>query len=117
VLSSVFCCSSPFQQDGARAHTARDTIAYLEVHVPDFMEPDIWPSNFPDLNPVDYCVWGILENMVYKTKIRNRDHLRQVLEECWESFPQDSIDKAIDQFRPRLRKVIEVEGKHTVQLF
>lgn len=106
-----------FQQDGARAHTARDTIAYLELNVPDFMEPEIWPPNSPDLNPVDYCVWGMLEAMVYKTKIRNRDHLKEVLLDCWNRLPQESIDKGIDQFRLRLRKVIEVEGKHIEQFF
>ena len=106
-----------FQQDGARAHTARDTITYLEANAPDFMEPGIWPANSPDLNPVDYCIWGILEAMVYKTKIRDIGHLRQVLLECWNDFPQESIDGGIDQFRPRLRKVIEVEGKHIEQFF
>jgi len=26
----------------------------------------LWPSNSPDLNPVDYAVWGILQERVYK---------------------------------------------------
>jgi len=106
-----------FQQDGARAHTARDTIAYLESNVPDLMEPAIWPPNSPDLNPVDYCVWGMLEAMVYKTKIRDSGHLKEVLLKCWDEIPQGAIDGGIDQFRPRLRKVIDVEGKHIEQFF
>ena len=106
-----------FQWDGARAHTARDTIAYLEARVPDLMEPAIWPANSPDLNPVAHCVWGILEAMVYKTKIRDSGHLKEVLLDCWNRLPQDSINGGIDQFRLRLRKVIEVEGKHIEQFF
>ena len=42
-----------FQQDGARAHTAKNTVAYLKDHVPEFIEPKKWPPNSPDLNPVD----------------------------------------------------------------
>ena len=46
-----------FQQDGARAHTAKDTVAYLKNNVPEFNEPPNWPQNSPDLNHVDYSIW------------------------------------------------------------
>ena len=42
-----------FQQDGVRAHTAKDTVAYLQDNVPEFIEPKKWPPNSPDLNLVD----------------------------------------------------------------
>ena len=29
-----------FQQDGERAHTAKDTVVYLEDNVPEFIEPE-----------------------------------------------------------------------------
>jgi len=32
--------------------------AQLHSHVPKFTEPENWPPNSPDLNPVDYSVWG-----------------------------------------------------------
>ena len=31
-------------------------IAFLRLHVPESVEPDNWPSNSPDLNPVDYSI-------------------------------------------------------------
>jgi len=46
------------QQDGAPSHTARNTIAYLRRQNITFIEPDMWPPNSPDLNPVDYAIWG-----------------------------------------------------------
>ena len=46
-----------FQQNGARAHTAKDTVAYLKDNVPEFNEPENWPQNSPDLNPVDCRIW------------------------------------------------------------
>ena len=46
-----------FQQDGARAHTAKYTVAYLKDNVPEFNEPVNWSQNSPDLNSVDYSIW------------------------------------------------------------
>ena len=45
-----------FQQDGALAHRAQDTAAFLERKVHIFNPPILWPSNSRDLNPVDYTV-------------------------------------------------------------
>jgi len=30
----------------------------LKENVPNFVEPNVWPPNSPDLNPSDYVVWG-----------------------------------------------------------
>ena len=43
-----------FQQDSAPAHRARDTVQLLQQEMPEFIAPDLWPPNSPDLNPVDY---------------------------------------------------------------
>jgi len=50
-----------FQQDNAPSHRAKDT-ALLGQKTPDFMiPPALWPPNSPDLNPVDYTVWSVLQ--------------------------------------------------------
>ena len=48
-----------FQQDSALAHHAHDTMQLLQRETPDFDGPDLWPSNSPDLNPVDCKIWGV----------------------------------------------------------
>ena len=80
-----------FQQDGAPAHRARDTITFLEQQTPDFIPPTLWPPNLPDLNPVDYSVWRVLQEKVYRSKIA--DQTRLVNE--WAQFDQSIIDAAI----------------------
>jgi len=52
VLGNMFT----FHQDSTPAHRARDTIELLRRSTPDFIAPDMWPSNSPDLNPVDYTM-------------------------------------------------------------
>ena len=42
------------QQDWAPAHGAKTTIKACEELFPGFWGKDIWPSNSPDLNPLDF---------------------------------------------------------------
>ena len=48
------------------SHRAKDTIKLLQKETLDFTGPDLWPPNSPDLNPVDYKVWGVMQQRVYK---------------------------------------------------
>ena len=62
-----------FQQDSAPVHHARDTIQLLQRETPDFIGPDLWPPNSPDLNPVDYKIWGVMQQWVYESRVNNVD--------------------------------------------
>src|SRR6218665_577354 len=48
-----------FEQDGTPADRARDTVAFLEQRVPDFIPPKLWLPNSPDLNPFDFSIWNL----------------------------------------------------------
>ena len=66
-----------FRQDIApTAHRAKDTIALLRRKTPSFIGPELWPANSPDLNPVDYRIWNLIQKRVYQTAIRNIDELK-----------------------------------------
>jgi len=54
----------------APAHRTRETIELLRRETTDFISPEQWPPNSPDLNPVDYKLWAIMQQRVYQTKIR-----------------------------------------------
>ena len=100
-----------FQQDGATAHTAKKVLDYLEQAVPDFLPPDHWPPSSPDLNPLDYGVWSILKQKVYREKITDIDHLKRRIRAGWKEITQDQIGNTINVFRKRVRKMLEVDGK------
>ena len=61
---SVVSIQMDLQQDGAPSHTAKNTISYLKRENVSFIEPQMWAPNSPDLNPVDYAVWGALQQQV-----------------------------------------------------
>ena len=74
------------------------------------MTRTLWPPNSPDLNPVDYKIWGLLQNRVYQTRINDVEHLKQRLKEEWSRFDLSVIDHAISEWRSRLRACVKASG-------
>jgi len=94
-----------FQRDNAPAHRARDTVELLRRETPQFISPDMWPANSPDFNPVDYRVWGMLQERMYRVPIRDTDELRKRLVATWVDFQQSVVDDAVDQWRKKTRSM------------
>lgn len=101
-----------FQQDSAPAHRARETVQLLTQETPDFIPPTLWPPNSPDLNPVDYKVWSVMQEKVYKNRMNSIDELRDRIVAAWEELDQRIIDAAVKQWRARLRACVSAKGGH-----
>ena len=78
-------------------------------HVLKFISSDHWPSVSPDLNPLDYKFWSVLEGMVCKRRHHNLESLKQTLVDV-DNFPMDVIRTAIDARINRLRRCIRANG-------
>jgi len=100
------------QQDSAPAHRACETVQLLQQQMLGFISPDLWLPNSPDLSPVDYRIWGLIQERVYKTAVPDVSQLKQRLIESWSSLSQDVIDDAIDQWRVRLQACVKAEGRY-----
>ena len=98
-----------FQQDSAPARMVHDTIALLCQEMPDFISPNQWPASSPDMKPVDYKIWAVLER-VYEKRVNDVDKLCQHLLSVWHSIGQNVIDEAIDQWRARLTACVRAKG-------
>ena len=83
-------------------HRASDTVRFLEQTTPAFISPDLWPPNSPDLNPVDYKTWDIIQQRVYQSRVHDVDQLKQRLLDVWHGMGQSVVDIAIDEWRVRL---------------
>ena len=94
------------------AHRAGSTIEFLQQNNIDFISPAQWPANSPDLNPLDYSVWSLLEQELYKEPIADLHQLRERLSATWNAFPQRTIAAIINQWRPRLQKCVDCNGGH-----
>jgi len=86
-----------FQQENAPFHRANDTIKQLQQETPDFIGPDLWPPNSPDLNLVDYNVWGVMQQRVYECRMNSVNELKLRLIDVWNSLQQNVIDVAMQR--------------------
>ena len=50
----------------------------------------------PDLNPVDYEIWGVIQQRMCQSRVHNVDELKQRLVQVWQGIDQTIIDNAID---------------------
>jgi hypothetical protein len=74
----------------------------------------VWPPRSPDLNPLNFFLWGSLEKVVYATAVNNMSDLQQqvangcisftILQGCFENVRQSLLLRA--------PSCVEVNGKH-----
>jgi len=55
------------------------------------------------LNPIDYAIWGALQQMVYRRQsFVSVDELKRTIVEAWQKQPQSFIDKIVAEWHRRL---------------
>jgi len=68
-----------FMHDGAPPHFSRIARQYLNDHFPGKWigryGPVAWPPRSPDLNPIDFYLWGYVKNKVYSTPVTTVNEL------------------------------------------
>lgn len=107
-----------FQQDGAAPHTAHRVLDYLEHRFPDRLislrTGFTWPPRSPDLNPLDFYLWGHLKHVISGQVIECKDDLRQAIVRGIRTINRDAnlTRRVIDCFRQRLHHCFDVDGRH-----
>lgn len=103
-----------WQQDGAKAHTATETINWLKRNTPDLIAPSEWPSKSPDLNVMDFCVWSLLLSRLQsmRSEVTSIEMLKDVLTNAWNDIPLETIQSATSAWICRLRRCVEAHGGH-----
>ena len=99
-----------WQQDSAPCHVSNVSMECLQEHCYDVVTKDQWPPSSPDLNPMDYFVWGYLEAHTNRRPHTTKDSLIASIKEHCASLPRDLVTKACSRFRGRIEAVIEAEG-------
>jgi len=68
-----------FQQDGTGPHNARIVTIYLNQQFSGRWlgryGPIHWPARFPDLNPLDFFLWGYCKEVIYRRLPENIEEL------------------------------------------
>ncbi|KAJ4445621.1 hypothetical protein ANN_12303 [Periplaneta americana] len=79
-----------FLHDGAPAHFSRTARRYLDRRFPDRWigrgGPIAWPPRSPDLNPLDFYLWGHLKSLVYSSPVPDLESLPYRIVACSEDI-------------------------------
>jgi len=52
-----------------------------------FIEPHMWPPNSPNINPVDYAIWGALQQRVYhQRQFKTVEELKRAIVTEWQKL-------------------------------
>ena len=65
------------------------------------------PPSCPDLNPLDYAIWGVLENKTNATSHPNIGSLKTAIKKEWDKMSEEFILKACKSFRRHVDTIIE----------
>lgn len=105
-----------WQQDGAPPHYARSVRGYLgERFGTRWISrggPVEWPPRSPDLNPLDFFLWGYLKRKVYRTRPQTLDQLKDnIISECRAVTPE-TLEKVLSNCLKRMLLCKENDGGH-----
>ena len=105
-----------FMQDGATPHTAGATIAHLQQlfnnRVLSLGMPHEWSPHSPDLNPLDFWLWGAAKGAVYADKPETLAHLKQNVINYVQQVTAETLCKVGQDFKVRIKACLNLRGAH-----
>lgn len=107
-----------YLQDGHPAHNARVVQQYLNGMFPNRWigthGPIGWPARSPDLNPIDFCIWGYAKNLVYANETQTREELWQKICDAFDTIRNTPLifQKIRWNWRKRAEACVQSHGQH-----
>lgn len=107
-----------FQNDGAPCHYAAQVRNHLNETYPNRWigrnGPIRWPPRSPDLNPIDFFIWGYYKDIAYARESLNEEELRQRIGEAGNVVRgnREAFRRLKENFLRRCRLCIAVGGRH-----
>lgn len=94
-------------QDNDPKHKSKKTLEFFNRQ--HFLVLD-WPSNSPDLNPIEN-LWNIVKNNVEKRRPQNINELKQMMVEEWNAIPTKILKNLAMSMTTRCKLCIEAKGE------
>ncbi len=94
------------QMDNDPKHTAKATKEFLKGKKWTVMQ---WPSQSPDLNPIEHA-FHLLKTKLKGKCPKNKQELKTVAVEAWQSITRDETQRLVMSMRSRLQTVIDCKG-------
>ena len=111
-LTETFGEQYIFTQDGAPAHTSNVSQKWCKEHFQGFWDKNMWPPSSPDINPMDFSIWSILESDVSKISHSSVTALKQALATAWSNVDQETVRRSCLSVTSRLKALVRAKGGH-----
>jgi transposase InsO family protein len=96
-----------FQQDGATSHIANIVQRWCVDFFTDFIPKDEWPPSSPDLNLLNFYIWGYMLGQLRNYKYATLPEFKKVIQRIWVKIPEHVVRATCDAFDKRFRLVIK----------
>ena len=105
-----------FQQDGAAPHVSRQSLQWISDHFENrriSRSTDCpWSANSPDLNPLDFHLWGYLKDGLFGGEFETTEDMKDAIKVAMRRITPAQCERVIDNFVSRARKCIDRNGGH-----
>jgi len=89
--------------NSAPAHNTKINQDWLWRYIPVFIRAKDWPSGSPDLNPLEYKLWAVLEDKSCQKHHNTLDSLKRSLMIEAAGIPVEMVRAAIAEWLERLK--------------
>jgi hypothetical protein len=105
-----------FMHDGAPAHYSERVRQFLNNNYGNQWigrgGPVLWPPRSPDLNPMDFFLWGYTKNLVYKIIPTSENDLKEKIRNAFRSITPLMLSNVRASFRKRVDTCLQLNGHH-----
>ena len=104
------------QHDGATAYKSAQPCTFLvqtlDTRIIGYRGQQEWPPWSPDLNPLDFFLWGYLKSKMYKCESTSKSDLLNRISMACRFVTPTMLQKLQAEFLAWVRYCISVEGNH-----
>ncbi|XP_018398740.1 PREDICTED: uncharacterized protein LOC108776576 [Cyphomyrmex costatus] len=110
-----------YQHNGAPAHFHRDVRDILNaryIAIDTWLGrggPIAWPPRSPDMNVLDFFVWGYIKELVEPRHSDTENEVREAIIAAFETITLEMEHRATRSTVPRAELCIREEGRHFEQ--
>ena len=94
----------------APSHTANMVQQWCQDNSQWFWPKSFWPPSSPDLNVMDFVIWGILARKACEKPHSSEASLKRSLKKAWAELDEETIRNCCANAQKRLEAVVEAEG-------
>ena len=114
IIESIVMSHIWFQQDGARAHTAKESVSLLQRSFPRrpiSLETDRpYPACSLDLTSLDFSLWGYLKDKVSIPPPKSLSDLKERITEEVQQIDMATLQRVTHSVIKRAKLVVEKKG-------